>query len=247
MRPLFIALCIACMAMLPPAMGSSSNPGQRIETVRFASGSSSTAIKGRLKGSPFTDYVFRAGAGQSLEVSLKRSNPQNYFNIIAPGAGDEALYVGQTGEGYKGVLPDDGDYTVRVYLMRPAARRNETSNYTLTISLTGTPRSPIPASKDALVPGTRFHASAKIPCKPPFGNNAVECEAFVVRRGFDGTATVEVRLPIGSPRHILFVKETPVASDGQGALTFTRNRDVTIVRVGEDERYDIPDAFIIGD
>lgn len=36
-----------------------------------------------------------------------------------------------------GTLPVDGDYTVRVYLMRSAARRNETAEYTLTVGITG--------------------------------------------------------------------------------------------------------------
>jgi len=32
------------------------------------------------------------------------------------------MYAGQTGEAYTGMLPADGDYKVRVYLMRNAAR-----------------------------------------------------------------------------------------------------------------------------
>jgi hypothetical protein len=43
--------------------------------------------------------------------------------------------------------------------MRSAARRNEASDYTLTISATGKALPPLPASKDALLPGTKFHAS----------------------------------------------------------------------------------------
>ena len=64
------------------------------------------------------------------------------------------------------MLPTDGDYKVRVYLMRNAARRNEVSDYTLTISVTGKPLAPIPASQDALLPGTKFHASGSVTCVP---------------------------------------------------------------------------------
>ena len=63
------------------------------------------------------------------------------------------MFVGDTGEDYSGVLPADGDYVVRVYLMRPAARRGESSNYTVTIGASGKALAPIAASKDALVPG----------------------------------------------------------------------------------------------
>ena len=31
-----------------------------------------------------------------------------------PGSADVAMYAGQTGEGYTGMLPTDGDYKVRV-------------------------------------------------------------------------------------------------------------------------------------
>jgi hypothetical protein len=86
-----------------------------------------------------------------------------------------ALYVAQTGKKHekakalhgssqgaqaKVMLPTDGIYVVRVYLMRNAARRNESSNYTLTVGVTGKALAPLAASKDALIPGTKFHASA---------------------------------------------------------------------------------------
>jgi hypothetical protein len=59
-------------------------------------------------------------------------NGANYFNIIAPGKADEAMFIGSTsGNQYEGVLPASGDYKVRVYLMRSAARRDEVANYRL--------------------------------------------------------------------------------------------------------------------
>jgi hypothetical protein len=41
------------------------------------------------------------------------------------------LFLGTT------LLPADGVYTIRVYLMRNAARRNETANYTLEVRIAG--------------------------------------------------------------------------------------------------------------
>jgi hypothetical protein len=218
----------------------------RKETVQFAKGASEATIKGVLKGDQTVDYRVRAGAGQTLTVALKGSNAQNYFNVLPPGSADVAMYVGQDGGGYKGVLPTDGDYTVRVYLMRPAARRNETSNYTLTVGVTGKPLAAVPAAKDALIPGTRFHASAKVACTPPFESKPQQCEAFVIRRGFDGTATVEVRGANGLKRSILFVKGEPTASDATDPMTFAREGDTTVVKIGADERYTVPDAFVRG-
>jgi hypothetical protein len=196
------------------------------------------------------DYLVRAGAGQMITVSLKRSNSSNYFNVLPPGSKDVAMYVGQTGEDYTGMLPTDGDYIIRVYLVRAAARRNESSSYTLTVSMTGKALTSLPASKDAVIPGTPFHASAKITCVPYIEKfrekKPQECEAFVIRRGFDGTATVEIPQANSVMRRILFVKGKPVASDSPYPVTFSREGDLTIVMFDTDERYEIPDALIFG-
>jgi hypothetical protein len=218
----------------------------RSEAIRFGKGASEATIQGRLQGGQTIDYRVRASAGQSLEVRLRKSNPQNYFNVLPPGSTDVAMFVGQDGRDYKGVLPTDGDYTVRVYLMRAAARRNETSNYTLTVGVTGKALAPLPASKDALIPGTRFHASGAVACTPPFDPKPQKCEAFVIRRGFDGTATVEVRGPGATLRRILFVGGAPVASDAMDPLAHSREGDLTLVKFGPDERYEIPDALVRG-
>jgi len=242
-----LAAIAAALLLVQSVLGTeaTADPVIRTEQVQFAKGATSAVINGQVKGDSDVDYLVRAGAGQTLTVTLKRTNPQNYFNINPPES-DLSMFVGQTGENFKGVLPTDGNYTVRVYLMRPAARRNESSNYTLTISVTGKAIAPVPASKDALIPGTLFHAAAKITCVPFIETKAQECEAFVIRRGFDGTATVEIRGANAAKRRILFVKGKPVASDSQDPVTFSRKGDLSIVRFGTDERYEIPDALIVG-
>jgi len=242
-RSVVLTLIAASTAGFAPAEAADAI---RHESVQFAKGASEATIKGALKGDQTVDYRVRAGAGQTLTVALKGSNAQNYFNVLPPGSADVALFVGQDGGGYKGVLPTDGDYTIRVYLMRPAARRNETSNYALTVGVTGKPLAAVPAAKDALIPGTRFHASATIACIPPFESKPQQCEAFVIRRGFDGTATVEVRGANGLKRQILFVKGEPTASDATDRVTFARDGDTMVVKIGADERYTVPDAFVRG-
>ena len=228
------------------ATGAHAADGIRKEPVRFEKGASQAAIKARIQGDETVDYVLRAGAGQTLAVALKKTNPQNYFNVLPPGTQEVAMFVGDSGADFKGVLPTDGDYTVRVYLMRPAARRNESSDYTLTVGVTGQALAPIAASQDALIPGTSFHASAKITCVPFLETKPQQCDAFVVRRGFDGTATVEIPQENSVPRRILFVKGRPVASDSSDPVTFTRQGDVTTVKLGADEWYEIPDALVTG-
>jgi hypothetical protein len=98
-----------------------------------------------------------------------------------------------------------------------------------------------------LIPGTSYHASAKIKCVPAFETAPRECDAFVTRRGIDGTATLDIPGSV-EKRSILFVQGIPAASNARSidTLTTERSGDVTIVRLGESERYEIPDALITG-
>jgi hypothetical protein len=240
-------LGVGLASMLVLVGATAATEGPRQEQVQFAKGASSAVIKGQLKGDAMVDYVVRAAAGQTLSVKLQESNPQNYFNVMPPGSKGSAMFVGDTGEDYAGMLPADGDYVVRVYLMRPAARRGESSDYTVTIGVTGKPLAAVPASKDAQVPGTHYHAEAQVKCVPAYATEVRDCDASVIRRGFDGTATVDIAGG-AEIRSILFVRGKPVASNASriDALSSERKGDVTIVKLGDAERYEIPDALVNG-
>jgi len=104
----------------------------RTERVHFHKGANSATMQGTLKGYETVDYLLGARKGQSMNVSLSTDNGANYFNIIAPGKADEAMFVGSTsGNQFEGTLPANGDYKVRVYLMRSAARHDEVAKYRL--------------------------------------------------------------------------------------------------------------------
>ena len=244
---LALAACAALGYATAP-FAADGPPAPRKERVTFAKNASSATIKGTLKGGADVDYVVRAAAGQTLEVKLEASNGQNNFNVLPPGSANVAMYSSNmTGERtFKGVLPADGDYAIRVYLDRPAARRNETSKYTLNVGVTGKALPPLSAARDAKVAGTAYHATAKVPCALPYQADVKSCDAGVVRRGIDGTATFEAIGKDGVQRRILFVQGKPVATDAMEPMTATRQGDTTMVKVGNDERYDIPDAFLGG-
>jgi hypothetical protein len=100
--------------------------------VHFAKGANSATIEGRIQGDMTIDYLLGAKQGQSMNVSMATDNGANYFNIIEPGRSNEAMFVGSSsGNRFEGTLPASGDYKVRVYLMRSAARRDEIANYRL--------------------------------------------------------------------------------------------------------------------
>ena len=247
MKRLHTVLAAVLLFLLSVLSNASADPNRRSEPVHFTKGTSSTVIKGQIKGDHYVDYQVRAGAGHTLSVEMKSSNASGYFNILAPGSGDVAMFVGSTsGNRFSGVLPVDGDYAIRIYLMRNAARRNESASYILNVGVTGQALAATPAARDALIPGTPFHASAKLACALPYDAKTKECEAFVIRRGFDGTATVEVRWGAGMKRRILFVKGKPVAADAAEALAVERRGDVSVVRFADDESFEIPDALVSG-
>jgi hypothetical protein len=248
---IIIATIIGALLLLQPLMGNTEATDSRIRTeqIKFPKGANSKVIKSVLKGDAIVDYIVRAAAGQTLLVDLEGSNPQNYMNINPPET-DIAMFIGSmSGDSFQRILPTDGDYTVRVYLMRPAARRKESSDYTLTIKVTGDPLTPVSANVDAVLPGTHYHAQATITCTLGLEPSVKQCDALVIRRGFDGTATVDVLLPRDFKRRILFVKGRPVGSDAVEAswpMTFERKGDNTIVKFGTEEMYEIPDAIVFG-
>jgi len=238
----------AALLLAGSLLAAEGPPPPRQERVAFAQGASSATIKGSLKGYADVDYLVRAAAGQTLQVKLQGSNLQNYFNVLPPGSANAAMYAGNMSaeQSWSGVLPADGDYAIRVYLMRPAARRNESSKYALTVAVTGKPLPPLSAASDAKVAGTAYHATARVPCTLPYQPDVKACDAGVIRRGNDGTATFEAIGSSGVQRRILFVQGKPLAADTMDPVTATRQGDVTVVKVSDNERYDIPDAFLNG-
>ncbi len=124
------AMLSFALALSVPVAAQSPVQSKRVQ---FAPGKSSATITGTLKGEQTIDYLVGAKAGQTLSVSFKTSNPSGYFNVLPP-TGDTAIFIGSSdGNSFTGKLPASGDTRVRVYLMRNAARRNEGTNYTLTI------------------------------------------------------------------------------------------------------------------
>ncbi len=110
----------------------------RYQDVQFEKGSYGTILNGQINGDQIVDYRLRAREGQVMSVDFASGNLSAYFNVLPPNSSDLAIFVGsRAGNHFESPLPDDGVYTLRVYLMRNAARRNETAKYTLDVKITG--------------------------------------------------------------------------------------------------------------
>ena len=242
----FLALTMAWVLFLGCSLSVAAEP-IKVQQIRFTVGASSATVKGSISGDKIVDYRLRAKAGQTMSVKLKTNNASNYFNVLPPGS-ESAVFIGSTsGNTWTGTLTADGEYTVRVYLMRSAARRNAKANYVLTVGI----RSGSTAAAswhDAKVAGTQYHATGNIPCSTAAGQPTGSCSFGVTREGH-GTGMVTVTKPDGRNRAIFFKKGKATGYDQSqadtGKFSAKKQGDLSIIHIGQ-ERYEIPDAVIWG-
>lgn len=130
--PIRASLLLAALAFGTPAW--SADPVHK-ESVALTANKAAHRVTGKIKGYATAEYTLTGKAGQTLSVKLKTNQSSNYFNIRQAGQ-DDALFVGSSnGNTFQAKLPADGEYTVQVYLMRNAARRNAVASYTLEMGL----------------------------------------------------------------------------------------------------------------
>jgi len=244
-RRLMVGVLAATFACAVAATAIETRP------IHFAKGASSATVKGAIKGDQTIDYKLRAKAGQTMTVKLATGNGANYFNVLPPGSNDVAIFVGSSnGNEWSGALPSDGEYTVRVYLIRSAAQRNESASYTLTVGVAGGGGASAqyalgqaPAS-DAKVRGTPYHATGPLTCwmgNVPVGSS--QCE-FGVIRGKLGNADVHIK-PAGGLERVLAFRGNTVTS-GSDKVKAAKAGDLWTIEVNDYEHYQIPEAVIVG-
>jgi hypothetical protein len=94
-----------------------------------------------------------------------------------------------------------------------------------------------------------FDATGTIPCAQYAGQPMNECKFGVARAG-GGYATVVITKPDGRTRAIYFRMGKAVGADTSeadhpGKFGTTREADLNFIRIGN-ERYEIPDAVVLG-
>lgn len=242
----FLALTMVWVLFLGSSLSFAAEP-IKAQQIRFTVGASSASVKGSISGDKIVDYKLRARSGQTMSVKLKSNSTSNYFNVLPPGS-ESAVFIGSTsGNEWTGTLTADGEYTVRVYLMRSAARRHESAKYTLTVGITGGSAGVV-SSHDAKVAGTPYHATGNIPCSTAAGQPTGSCSFGVTREG-NGSGMVTVTKPDGRTRTIFFKKGKATGYDQSqadiGKFSAKKQGDLSVIHIGQ-ERYEIPDAVIWG-
>jgi len=95
----------------------------------------------------------------------------------------------------------------------------------------------------------KFDATGTVPCAQAAGQPTSQCQFGVARTG-GGYATVVVTRPDGRSRAIYFRMGKPIGAnmsqaDGYPEFRATKEQDLNLIRIG-DERYEIPDAVVLG-
>lgn len=98
--------------------------------------------------------------------------------------------------------------------------------------------------REARVPGTPYQATGQLDCRFQ-GQPPVTCP-FGVRRHGPQTATIDITMPGGQRRTLVF-RSGQVSTEGREPVVASREGDNTVVTVDGNERYVIPDLVIRGD
>lgn len=221
----------------------------RTERIQFAKGASSATVQGRIRGDETVDYLVGARKGQVANISLATRHGATFFNLLAPGQTEVAFFNGSVGQNqFEGALPASGDYRIRVYMMRSAARRNEVADYRLEVAIAAAPRATAAPAAETGVAGTAYHATGHLPCALGSGQPVASCR-FGVKRGGRGDAMLSITRPDGAKRVIFFERGQAFGYDpgeaDTGPFRASRRSDVTMLQIGR-ERYEIPDAVVYG-
>lgn len=131
-----IASAMLLASVLLFAAGEAAPAADRTETVRFKAGASAATRSASIKGHDGIVYRLDAGAGQVMQVLFDPSSRSCYFNVETPDGGGN-FNGSVSGNEYSAKLTSSGTYSVQVYLMRNAARRNETCKFSISFEITG--------------------------------------------------------------------------------------------------------------
>lgn len=80
-------------------------------------------------------YVVPLKEGQTLQAVLASSNAANCFDIHAPGAAKPFFVGAESGNSHRLTAASSGNYVIRVFLLRFAARDGQTARFALELTI----------------------------------------------------------------------------------------------------------------
>lgn len=127
----FCAVIVACAV----SMGAASMETDRRVAVTVQADGKPQVFEDSIIEYEAVSYVVPVRQGQTLRAVLASSNAANHFDIYAPDAA-KPFYVGsESGNSHSLKVPSSGNYTVRVFLLRFAARDGQDARYELELTV----------------------------------------------------------------------------------------------------------------
>lgn len=96
------------------------------------------------------------------------------------------------------------------------------------------------------LPGVAFAQTetvGQLPCAGTSTATIGDCQYEIVRKE-NGDSTVRVLLPGGTVRSLYFEAGTITSSDSAASLLAEKQSDSTLIFIGDEERFEIPDALV---
>jgi hypothetical protein len=104
--------------------------------VRFKPGTTTGNYSGSIRGERYLDYLIVAKRGQVLLVRLKqKAGARAYFNVQRSGSPAAISEEARETESWKGVLPEDGTYVIRVYMAKADRLSRKKSSFQVWFSV----------------------------------------------------------------------------------------------------------------
>jgi hypothetical protein len=162
--------------------------GDDDQRIQFAPGTDQGAVSGTFSAGAVDHFVLRAGAGQTMFVSLAPSEAGAAVAVYGPN-GAKIAEPPEPGADFSVALPTSGDYTITV-----GAGRSEVSAYTLTVRIpVASSPSPPSAQRIRFDPGTdnaTVRASVAPGTTARYALRAVAGQTMIVSLGPDDFAAL---------------------------------------------------------
>ena len=153
--------------------------GDDDQRIQFAPGTDQGSVSGTFSEGEVDNFVLRAGAGQTMFVSVAPSEAGASVAVYDPN-GTQIAGPPEPGADFSVTLPATGDYTITV-----GPGRSEVSAYTLTVRIPAATSSPSSPQRIRFAPGTD-NATVQGSIAP--GTSA----RYVLRAGAGQTMTVSI-------------------------------------------------------
>lgn len=108
--------------------------GRRV-SLALQAGQAATRLEDSIEAFEAVAYVVPLQAGQTLQVALASNNLAQVFDIHAPDVPKPVFSGGEAGNSARLRAKVAGEYVIRAYLLRFAARDGQSARYTLEVKV----------------------------------------------------------------------------------------------------------------